>query len=235
VFESLINKAVDFHEDLVRNIKGIRRAQVLFDDLSEDADDQAVAIAAEAQGRIASTGPLITRPFDYGAVISYPFVPQNWHQTRFSDGLHYGVWYGSLDLETTVYESIYHWRRFLADSFPTEDRTIKADRRVYNVHCDAILIDLRGKERRYPQLVDRKSYVYTQNLGQYLHAQEQNGLLVRSARWTGINAAVLKPSALSRVRDRCYLTYLTNPTKDEVVVERQEGRLWLEVKASRLS
>lgn len=235
MYEALINKAVDYHDDLVRNIKGIRTAQALFDDLSDDARDHDVAIDAEAYGRIPSAAPLITRPFDYGEAISYPFVPQNWHQTRFSDGLHYGVWYGSLELETTVYESIYHWRRFLADSFPAEDRVIRSERRVFNVRCDAILIDLRGKEHKYPQLVDRSSYAYTQELGRYLHSQGQSGLLVRSARSRGVNAAVLQPGSLSNVRDKCYLTYFTNPTEDEVTVERQKGRAWLTLRPSRLS
>lgn len=230
MFESLLSKVVDFHDDLLRNIKGIRTAQALFDDLSEDVGDQAIAIAAEGQERIASPAPLITRPFDYGTVITYPFVPQNWHQTRFSDGTHYGVWYGSLNVETTVYESIYHWRKFLADSYANEDRLIRTDRRVFSVHCDAILIDLRGKERRDRGLVHRQSYAYTQTLGKYLYEQQQNGLLVRSARCNGINAAILKSSILSSVRDNCYLTYLTNPTKDDVVVERREGRAWMTVK-----
>ena len=73
--------------------------------------------------------PLITRPFDYGAVITYPFVPQNWHATRYSDGMRYGVWYGALELETTVRETVYHWHRFLTDSFPL-DREIVGERRV---------------------------------------------------------------------------------------------------------
>lgn len=145
MFGELIGAVVDYHGDLVRNIAGIRVAQALFDDLSGDEADQAVAVAAESAGRIPSTAPLITRPFDYGAVITYPFVPQNWHATRFSDGLRYGVWYGSLALETTVYETVYHWHRFVTDSFPSEKRPIRGERRVLDVRCDAILVDLRRR------------------------------------------------------------------------------------------
>ena len=94
--ERLVREVVDFDADLVRNIKGIRVSQSLFDDLSSDPADQAVAIAAEGLERIPSEAPLITRPFDYGSVITYPFVPHNWHATRWSDGLSDGVWYGSL-------------------------------------------------------------------------------------------------------------------------------------------
>ena len=66
------------------------------------AQDWDVAIAAEGQDYIESAAPLITRPFDYGVVITYPFIPHHWQQTRFSDGLHYGVWYGSFEIETTI-------------------------------------------------------------------------------------------------------------------------------------
>lgn len=234
MFEELIRTVADHHGDLVRNIKGIRRAQALFDDLADDPVDQAVAVAAESAGRIPSPAPLVTRPFDYGSVITYPFVPHNWHATRFSDGLSYGVWYGSLDLETTVYESAYHWHRFVMDSFAAENRAIRGERHVFDTRCDAILIDLRRKERRERRLTDRRNYGFTQRLGGYLKGQGQNGLLVKSARCDGVNAAILRPEALSNPRDRCFLTYLSNPTQDKVTVERAPGKRWLTIRPSTL-
>jgi hypothetical protein len=234
VFEDLIKTVADHHGDLARNIKGIRVAQALFDDLSRDPADQTVATAAEMATRLPSAEPLITRPFDYGSVITYPFVPHNWHATRFSDGLSYGVWYGAFELETTVYESVFHWHRFVMDSFAAENRVIRGERRVFDVRCDAILIDLRGKERRERGLTDRKNYSFTQQLGRYLKGQGQNGLLVKSARCDGINCAILRPEALSRPRDRCYLTYTMNPREDRVTVERTPGKRWLTVTPSVL-
>ncbi len=231
MFEELIREVADFHGDLVRNIQTIRVSQDLFDDLPGDAS---VAIAAEAAGRIPSESPLITRPFDYGTVITYPFANFNGQGTRFSDGLRYGVWYGSLDLETTVLETVYHRHRFLQDSFAGLDRAIRSERRVVDVRCDAILLDLRGKERAEPRLLDRRSYAYTQPLGGYLQAQGSNGLLVKSARCGGTNAAMFRPESLSRVRDLCHLTYVMNPRQDLAVVERAPGETWLEVRPSTL-
>jgi len=234
MYEKLIREVVDFHGDLVRNIKGIRQSQNLFDDLSADPADQAAAIAAEGATRLPTAAPMITRPFDYGTVITYPFLPQNWQATRFSDGLAYGVWYGSLELETTVYESAYHWHRFVMDSFAKEDRDIVGERRVLDVRCDAILLDLRGKEKRAPRLLDRRDYGYAQGLGRYLKAQSQNGALVRSARAAGDNAALLRPEVLSKVREKCFLTYRMNPRADEITVERTAGRTWFKVRPSTL-
>jgi hypothetical protein len=235
VVEGLVREVVDFQGDLARNIHGIRVSQDLFDDLARDAADRAVAIAAESATRIPSPAPLITRPFDYGAVITFPFVPHNWHATRYSDGLRYGVWYGALELETTVYETVYHWHRFVTASFAEEDREIVGERRAFSVRCDAILIDLRGKERLEPRLVDRNDYGFTSGLGRHLWERSQSGLLARSARSAGTSAAILRAEALADVRDLCFLTYRMNPQRDLVSVERDPGRTWLEVRPSRLA
>jgi hypothetical protein len=234
MYEDLLRDALDYHGDLVRNIQTIRVSQNLFDDLSAEPADQAVAIAAEAAARIPSDAPLITRPFDYGTVVTFPFANFNGQQTRFSDGLSFGVWYGSLDLETTVYETVYHRHRFVMDSFPGEDRIIASERRVFEVRCDALLTDLRGKERQEKRLVDRASYAYTQPLGSYLRKQGANGVLVKSARCDGVNGAVFRAEALSSVREVCHLTYAMNPKQDLVTVERRPGTVWLEIRPSRL-
>lgn len=234
MFGGLIKDVADFHGDLVRNIKGVRQSQDLFDDLSPDPAERAIAVAAESATRMPTAAAMITRPFDYGTVITYPFLPQNWQATRFSDGLAYGVWYGSLELETTVYETAYHWHRFVMDSFASEDREITGERRVLDVRCDAILVDLRGAEKDEPRLTDRRDYGYTQRLGRYLREQSQNGLLLRSARHSGDNAAILRAAALSDVREKCFLTYRMNPLQDEIAVERAPGKRWLQLRPSTL-
>ena len=230
--ERLVREVVRFDGDLARNIKGIRVSQSLFDDLSGDAADQAVAVVAESIERLPSEAPLITRPFDYGAVITYPFVPHNWHATRWSDGLSYGVWYGSLELETTIYESVFHWHRFVLNAFPDVKKEVVGERRVLDVRCRALLIELRGSADA--RLVDRRDYSHTQRLGRYLHERSQNGLLARSARCQGTNAAVLDARCLSEARDRCFLTYRLSPAEDRVAVERTPGEPWLEIRPSTL-
>jgi hypothetical protein len=230
----LFDANVDFHRDLVRNIPGIRRSQDLFDDLSDDPDDWAVAFAAESAGRIDTDRAFVTRPFDYGTVITYTFESAHWQATRFSDGTRYGVWYGSWDTATTVYETAYHWSRFVRDSYAGEDRTIRSERRVFDVRCDALLIDLRGKEKKYPALVDRRSYAFCQEVGRQVHEQGQNGLLAPSARCDGVNAAIFRAERLRDVRDKAFLTYRYNPARDELVVERTQGRPWLRIKPGAL-
>src|SRR4051794_17594691 len=217
--EDLFSANVDFHGDLIRNIPGIRRSQDLFDDLADDAADRDLAVAAEAAARPPTSAPLITRPFDYGSVVTYTFAAAHWQATRFSEGTTYGVWYGARELDTTVYETAWHWYRFVLDSFPAEEREIVSERRVFDVRCDALLIDLRGREADHPALVSRTSYAFTQRLGRRVHEQQQNGLLVRSARCDGTNAAIFRPERLSNVRDRTYLTYRLHAPADRLTVE----------------
>lgn len=230
----LLGANVDFHDDLLRNIPGARASQNLFDDLSADPADWDLAIAAEGRQRIPTAAALITRPFDYGSVVSYSFDASHWQATRYSDGTRFGVWYGSLALETTVYETAWHWYRFVRDSFPAEDRSITTDRRVFAVRCDALLIDLRGREVAWPELCSRHSYALTHRVGRQVHEQGLNGLLVRSARCDGVNAAIFKPERLSDVRHRTYLTYRLNPVRDTFVAERTPGRKWITLAPSTL-
>lgn len=225
MFDKLVRQVADFHGDVVRNIKGIRVSQDLFDDLASDEADRAVAIAAESATRIPSPAPLITRPFDYGAVITYPFVPHNWHATRYSDGLEYGVWYGALELETTVHETLYHWHRFVTDSYPGLEREIVGERRVFQVRCEAILIDVR--KAREPRLVDKADYGFTQRLGRHLWRRGQSGLLAPSARGPGCTTPIFRPEVLSGVRDLCFLTYRLRGRS--AAVERTPGQTWLRI------
>jgi hypothetical protein len=233
-FAELCRHAVAYDDSLVRNIKGIRVSQDLYDDLTESPEDTRIAIAAEGRLRVPSGNPFLTRPFDYGTVITYSFDSAHWQESRFSDARQYGVWYGSLDVKTTVFETVLHWHRFLMDSFADVKEEIIGERRVFDVRCDAVLVDLRDCEKQAPQLTDRKSYAFTQALGRYLVEQQQNGVLFPSARCNGVNAAVFTPARLSNVHDRTYLTYRYAPKSGSVKVERAAGRTWLTITPTEL-
>lgn len=228
MYADLVSRVRVFEGRPFRNIKSIRDSQDLFDDLAEDEQDSAAAVAAESLGKPAAKDTFVRRPFDY-ALICYPFVAQPWQHTRFSDGSRYGVWYGSLEMETTVYETVHHWRRFVLSAFPDEEREILGERRIFQVFCQGVLVDLRGKEKRWPALI-ADDYAFTQPLGAYLHDQRLNGLLVRSARCEGVNLASFTPDILSNPQDFCYLNYRFNPAlRSPVVVEREPGVGWMKI------
>lgn len=233
-FAELCRRAIAFDDNLVRNIKSIRVSQDLYDDLADSPEDTRIAIAAEGRLRVPTGNPFVARPFDYGAVITYSFDSAHWQQSRFSDARQYGVWYGALDVRTTVFETVYHWHRFLMDSFADVKEDIIGERRVFDVRCNAILVDLRESGKHAPQLTDRKSYAFTQALGRYLVEQRQNGALFRSARCEGVNAAVFTAARLSSVHDKTYLTYRYSPKSGRVRVERTPGRAWLTIAPTEL-
>ena len=56
-----------------------------------------------------------------------------------------------------------------------------------------------GKETAWSALIDSEDYTFANVLGGYLYDQGQNGLLARSARCNGTNAAILRQSVLSDV------------------------------------
>ena len=100
-----------------------------------------------------SNFPEINRPFEdalWFNAINWPF--KNWQESRFSDGS-FGVWYGSDTVETTVYESAYHWSAgFLRDAGFDKEECVVIERKLYKVACDAALLDFREVAHRYPGL-----------------------------------------------------------------------------------
>ena len=229
MFPGLLTDIVDYNGDLYRNIRSPREAIDCYDDLGDGDLDTQVAVVAERIGHDSSHAPVITRPFDYG-VIPFPFVREEWQKTRFSDGLHYGVFYGSEELETTVYETVHHWQRWVMDAYAERDEEIVSERRAVLVLCRGLLVNLVGKETAYPALFDQTDYTFTNQVGRSLKDQNQNGLLVRSARCDGTNAAIFVEEILSNPRDLCYLTYRWNPARRVPVrIEREVGTTWMSI------
>jgi hypothetical protein len=176
-----------------------------------------------SEPKLDATSPIITRPFHYGTAIG-DVRPA----TRFSDGARFGVWYGSEELLTTIYETAYYWQQRFNAIQGYETDLLTADRRVFTVHARGMLVDLLGKEKKYPQLVDKSDYSFTNALGSYLHGQGVNGLIFRSARHTeGINIGAFRPEILSDVRHSCYLRYVWRPGSDTIRVEKTSGRVFV--------
>jgi len=230
IFDEL--SVVNFQENLFRNIKSIRIAQDLYDDLSDNPVDWGSAHKAELNSKPKhySPTPIINRPFDealFIQAIDFPFKPVNWAASRFSNG-NYGVWYGALEFLTTIHETVHHWRKFLKSTqFDNHDLPIISERRVFKVYCDALLLDLRKKVPLFPKLVHPEEYSFTQTIGQHIHSQGHPGLLNRSARFDGDITAIFHPKVLSSPIDYCYLSYSLDPKTKRISIERTSGEILL--------
>ncbi len=226
--DDLLQHTKYYDGDFYRNISGIRVSQAVFDDLSDNESDQNTAILADIATKPQSYSARISRPFDYGIAIASPFEERRWLNTRFSDGT-FGVWYGCLEFDTTIYETIFHWKKFLrASHYDQIKEEIVTERRVFKVRCQSELYDISNQYHRFPEIRDSKNYSYTQALGKRVKAEEKAGLLFRSARCNGINAAIFTAEVLSAPRDHCYLTYRLKSWRTAIIVERNGIRINLQ-------
>ena len=220
----LFDKMRDFDDDVFRNIVSLRESQDLFDDLT-DGDPAMSAVAVEAESRVKSHIPfgLLERGFHYTTSIAYPFENEPYLKTRYGNGS-YGVWYGSLAIETTIRETAYHMVKE-ESGVEGDQRPIYRERAVYLVRCKALLIDLSGKEEKYPALLG-PDYGFTQQIGERMHRESHPGLLAPSARCRGgVNLVAFSPKILSDPRLNCFLAYTFDPARKTVTVERAEGEV----------
>ena len=221
----------DVHCNVIRNIVSIGASQDLFDDLSSSPEDWALAQKVEDQIKpppYQSATPVIHRPFEdakWFNAIGWPF--RHWQASRFSDGS-FGVWYGCDSAKTSIYETAYHWFSGLLTDAGFENEKVVVERKLYEVACDAALVDLRPLTVKKPALVHKTDYSYTQSVGARLHREGHPGLVTTSARYAaGQNYVVLNPDVLSNPRQFSQLTYrLEGP---RIVVEKQPGIAWMRI------
>lgn len=218
----LFDTTRDFDGDAYRNIVSLRESEDLFSDLSE-GDEHLSALAAAAEMKVKSGVPagIVHRGFHYTTSITYPFEHEPYLSTRYGNGS-YGVWYGALALDTTIYETAFHMVREESGIEGNRGPIIR-ERAVYLVHCRALLIDLTAKAKAFPQLV-ADNYGFTRQIGERLHREGHPGLLAPSARHKGgASLVALTPTVLDNPRPFCYLTYSCDPVQRVVAVERQPG------------
>jgi len=219
--DGLFDRNRDFNDSIIRNIVSLRESQDLFDDLVDAQDEHDILIAAEM--RIKSHAPpgMIQRGFHYSTAIEYPFKTEPFMASRYGDGS-YPVWYGALDLETTIYETAWHFKNEILGIAAVDEAVIR-ERAVYYVDCKAVLIDISEKGYEYPDLIEN-DYGYCQQTGRRVQNEGHPGLLVPSARNRGgINAVIFRETVLDNPVLHCYLSYFFDPNQSEVRIERDPG------------
>lgn len=221
----------DVHCKLIRNIVSIRSSQDFFDDLTSSPDGWALAQQVEAEVKpplYRSGSPVIHRPFEdaqWFNAIGWPF--KHWQASRFSDGS-FGVWYGCDTVETSVYETAHHWfSGFLSDAGFQKEK-VMGERKLYEVACDAALVDLRPLTATHTDLMHKTDYSISQSVGARLHREGHPGLVTASVRHAvGQNYVVLNPDVLSNPQQHCQLTYRLEGSR--ILVEKQPGVVWMDI------
>lgn len=229
----------DSQGDWYRNIVSLRKSIDVFADLVDDPADLAVLEEHELATKPAGKSPaIVRRPFEdaqiydpIAAAIEWPFEHPS--RSRYSNGS-YGVWYGAASIETTVRETVYHFRKDTLASKVAADssKPIIQERRVHLIRCDALLVDLREHTTLEPRLLHSEDYSSCQILGSELRHAGMPGVLTYSARHEGSEVvAVFTPGVLADPRTVCYLTYVLTAANGRVIVERQPGKVEYELVA----
>lgn len=221
--QGLFERVKDLDAPVMRNIVSLRQSEDLFDDLHEGDHDLAqIAVWTEMAVKPDESPTVIERGFHYSTAILYPFRPENWLRTRYSDG-RYPAWYGSMSAETTLWETGYH---ALKAELAVEGVSpqVYRERAVYRVHCRGLLIDISGKAAEYPYLISN-DYGECQSVGQRVHQEGHPGLLSPSARHpNGVNVVAFRKTILQYPRLSFYLSYLIDTRTRTIQVERAPGK-----------
>lgn len=228
---------VDTHRDLRRNIVSLRESRNLFDDLSSNPAEQVLAQQVESAVKplqYHSPTPVIHRPFEEAEwfnAIGWPF--QHWQSSRYSDGS-FGVWYGADSVQASVYETAYHWYHgLLLDAEGFAGESVAIERKVYNVTCVALILDLQPCVGEFPALLHKTDYSFTQQVGLRLQHEGHPGLLAPSVRYPeGLNYVVFNPAVLSSPRVNCMLTYRLKG--EHILVEKRPGQTWRRIPVAAL-
>jgi len=224
--DSLFSVSREYRDDFHRDIVSLRKSEDLFDDIN-GGDPALSSLAQKMDMDIKANIPTgtIQRGFFYSAPLQYPFAQVT--ASRYSDGT-FGVLYGSLDLETTIYETVHHMIRYTLGIEGMSGEIIR-ERAVYLIHCNAILLDLTSKDSEYPELLS-DDYTFTQQIGRRVSSERHPGLLAPSARKPGgSNMVIFNPEVLNNDRINCYLLYRMNMERRVVSVEREQGVTWFEI------
>lgn len=212
----LLDKLTNFESTVLRNITGYKSDLSEFNDLSDEPNDWKKAQALSKEN---FSQKLNKNNMAYEA-IEYIFDQDSWLPSRFSDGS-FPVWYGSLELDTTFFETGFHWKyTLLADAgFLKKEFSIYAIRTVFKTECVSPLIDLREKAKDYPFLIQPNvnQYQQTQTLGLKL-SKGFPGLITLSARKpSGINVAVFNKIILQNPKHYSDYLYEISPDNSQQI------------------
>jgi len=228
---ALFDRLTEFDGPVFRNITSLRRSEDLFDDLVEDAAGRDAALAADLRMRPGAPG-VIERGLAYSQAIAWPFASDSTVASRYGDGT-VRVWYGALEEDTALAETCWHQLQQLRAIEGVATPVIRY-RAVYRVQARALFLELRGKERAHPELLD-DDYAATQAVGKHAAAQGLPGVLYPAARWPeGSCLAAFRADPLSDPALLYYLTYHIDPVADAVQVERTPGIVERELAARDL-
>ncbi len=173
----------------------------------------------QERGEVAIVAPVDLISGPGSEYIMAPFTYRNPEGSRFSNGQH-GIYYAARTLPTAVEETKHHRQIFMSR---TQEVAMRLEMRVLTADLDGHLHDIRGMQRKLPQIYSRTSYAASQELADRLVKESSYGIAYNSVRHKGGQcAAVLRPPVLNHCRQKQQLIFEWNGRKIDKVYELHE-------------
>ncbi len=181
-FKTIFKKFVSF-----RNIATCAPSQNLFDDIISPKHFSKLQQHELSSSNINHSQKKTCRPFQYGntGLTLYVFEKLNWCYSRFNQGNRYGVWYGSLEEDTSIWEIIYHRLAENKELWANPKITspfIVHQRIMFQATCNSTsMVDLMSEKEMYLKLVS-DNYSFCNKLGEWATTHNVDGFFTPSAR-----------------------------------------------------
>lgn len=215
---------------LYRNILTIKESQHLFDDLVDQEDIPILQAWDNQTSLINHQIPQINRTFQYATTFQthYLFQEVGWRRGRFGNGKTYGVWYGALEEETSIKETLY-WSRMFAKNFLEKKESITIDRKMYSAQCvSEKSVDLRSLVKNYPKIVHKTDYSFCHQLGEYAVKNKIGLYLTPSVRNPGGTCAPVFSVDVIKKENFSYYMHYTFYQDGRACVTRDKDE-WMKV------
>ena len=226
--ENLFKKNRILNQEVFRNIVYLKNHPGYRSKTITTSKDEATLEQAEFFGRKQVNTQHKESDFFYTTSIGYPFRYENYASTRYSDGS-FPIWYGSLQLATTCYETAFNSLKDEFDIEGLDNEIIIRERAVFNIHCKGIFVDLIGVEQAFPKMIS-DDYGFCQKVGKIGFESGFPGLITPSVRYqSGENVNVFKQNALSLPKLDTTLLYKINLSTKVVDIIGEDNELFLSI------
>lgn len=193
-----------------RNIATCDPSQHLFDDIADHADWELLQYADNISSGIDHTQPQTDRFTQYGNIENslLCFDERFWKWGRFGDGK-FGVWYGALEEETSIKETLYYRPELDANDLKNAKDPIIQARRLFKADLTSSKFsDLRPYIETHDLLIHPVDYSFCQKLGSYAVFSKLDLYLTQSVRNpSGTCVPVFNSKIISDKHIKTYFNY----------------------------
>jgi hypothetical protein len=184
-----------------------------------DLESMTNARLRQERGEVAIVAPMDWVSGPGSEFIMAPFTYRNPEGSRFGNAQR-GVYYAARALPTAIEETKHHRQIFMSR---TKEEPMRLEMRVLTANLNGKIHDIRGLEKKLPQVYSRISYGASQELADRLAKESSYGIAYDSVRHKGGQCvAALRPSVLSHCQRERNLIFEWDGKKIAKVYELHE-------------